>query len=414
MNAFSIGWKRFVRGVALSLNLLVARPLRTALSVSGLLIGVAAVMVMAAVTEGAERRVLERVQAMGTNLLVVSSAPAPRVLGRPRQSPTYTMLQAEDAAVIRGESVLAAAAAPAIVRSVVVRADGLNTATTLMGTTVDGLAIRNITIDRGRLFTIDDDRSRRLVALLGPTVVRNLFGDVDPLGRVVRIGSVPVEVVGVTRRQGVDPAGVDQDDRVLMPLGAAMRRVINIPYVHALFVQARDSADLIPLEHEVRDILHRRLAHRSGTQDPFVIQNQAVLLRTEREAARAMNELKAAVAVLALLVGSIGIVAVMLISVRERTREIGLRRALGAKRRDIRRQFVIESAVLAVVGGLAGVIAGTAAAGAAAMFGPWELVLSWRIALLGLVCSTAMGLVVGVIPATRAASLAPVAALRAE
>jgi putative ABC transport system permease protein len=168
------------------------------------------------------------------------------------------------------------------------------------------------------------------------------------------------------------------------------------------------------LEREVRDILRRHLDPRSGTQDPFVIQNPGVLLRTEREAARAMNRLVAVIAFLALFVGGIGIVAVMLLSVRERTREIGLRRALGAKRRDIRNQFVIESAVLAAIGGLAGVIVGSVAAGLAALFGPWELVLSWRVALLGFVCSTILGLGVGVIPAARASSLEPVRALRPE
>ena len=376
--------------------------------------GVAAVIVMVAVAEGTERRVLARLQAMGTNLLVVSAAPAPRVLGRPRQVPTYTMLRTDDAAAIREESVLAVAAAPAVIRSVVVRADGLNTTTTMMGTTVDGLSIRTIQAERGRLFTIDDDRERRRVALLGPTVAQNLFGRVDPVGSVIRIGLAPFDVIGVTRPKGVDPAGVDQDNRVVIPVGTAVRRVINVPYIDALFVQARDSTDLIPLERDVRDILHRRLDPRSGTQDPFVIQNQAVLLRTQREAARAMNQLIAAVATLALVVGGIGIVAVMLLSVRERTPEIGLRRALGARRRDIRRQFVIESAVLAAVGGVGGAVAGTVAAGAAALVGPWDLVVSWRIALLGFACSTVLGLVVGVIPATRAAHLEPVAALRAR
>ena len=174
------------------------------------------------------------------------------------------------------------------------------------------------------------------------------------------------------------------------------------------------SGDLVPLEREVRDILRRRLGTRSGTSDPFVVQNQAVLLRTEREAARAMNQLIAAVAVLALFVGGVGIAAVMLISVRERTPEIGLRRALGARRRDIRRQFVIESAVLATVGGVGGVTVGAAAAAAAARLGPWDLVLSWDVVVLGLACSTALGLVVGVIPAARAAYLEPAAALRAR
>ncbi len=402
------------RGLLLSLQLLAAHRLRTALSVSGLIVGVAAVMVMVAVGEGAERRVLDRMRAMGTNLLVVSAAPAPRVAGRPRQVDVDTTLRAGDASAIARESVLALAAAPAVNQSVVVRWEGLNNKTTLTGTTADGLRIRNIRAESGRLFDDQADRGRRRVALLGPTVVRNLFAGVDPVGRVVRVGSVPFEVIGVTRLRGVDPAGADLDDLVVIPLETAMRRVLNIPYVHTLFVQARSSADLERLESEVRDILGRRRAVRSGIPEPFVIQNQAVLLRTERGAALAMNRLIVGVAALALLVGGVGILAVMLISVRERTREIGLRRAVGAKRTDIQAQFVLEAAMLGAAGGAAGVIVGLVAAGGVAIFGPWELVVSWRAALLGLGCSTLLALAVGAIPAMQAARLEPILALRAE
>ena len=194
----------------------------------------------------------------------------------------------------------------------------------------------------------------------------------------------------------------------------AVRRVLNIPYVHTLLVQSRSSDDLERLEREVRNILRARLAVRPGMTEPFLVQNQAVLLRTERGASRAMSRLTMGAAALAALVGGIGIVAVMLISVRERTREIGLRRALGARRRDIRRQFVMESAILAAVGGTAGVCIGVAAAGAVAILGPWDLVISWRPALLGPIGSTLLGLAVGVIPAARAARLEPIVALRAE
>jgi len=406
--------RRFVRSLLLSVQLLAAHPLRTALSVSGLLVGVAALIVMVAVSEGAERRVLERMRSMGTNLLIVSAAPAPRVLGRPRQVPIHTVLRAADAGGIATESTLAVAVAPAVARPMVVRAGGLNTATLLTGTTTTGLRLRNLQAGSGRLFDDDDDREQRRVVLLGPTVARNLFQAVDPVGRVVRLGSIPFEVIGVTRPLGTDPGGVDHDDQVVVPLTTALRRVLNIPYVHTLLIQSRSSDDLERLEDEVRNILRARLAVRSGMAEPFLVQNQAVLLRTERGASRAMRRLTMGAAALAALVGGIGIVAVMLISVRERTREIGLRRALGARRRDIRRQFVMESAILGAVGGTAGVCIGVAAAGAAAILGPWDLVVSWRPALLGPIGSALLGLVVGVIPAARAARLEPIVALRTE
>jgi ABC-type antimicrobial peptide transport system permease subunit len=199
-----------------------------------------------------------------------------------------------------------------------------------------------------------------------------------------------------------------------VPFETATRRVLNIPYVHTLVVQARSSADLVALERDVREILDSRQADRSGMLDSYVILNQATLLRTERGAARAMNQLVVGVALLALVAGGIGILVIMLMSVRERTREIGLRRALGAKRRDIQLQFVVESAMLAAGGGLAGVIVGLAVAGGAALLGPWALVVSWPAAGLGVACSTILGLLVGTIPAARAARLEPIAALRAE
>ena len=412
MTRRAVAAKRIGRGIGESLRLLATRPLRTALSVSGLLVGGAVIIVMVAVAEGTEQRVLTRMQAMGTNLLVVAAAPARPVLGRPRQVLTHTLLRETDASIIIRESASAIATAPAVVRSFIVRAGSLNTTTLLLGTTAEGLRIRNVRASAGRLFTADDDAEQRRVVLLGPTVARNLFGDADPAGRVVRIGSAPFEVIGVTRPQGVDPAGVDQDNRVLMPLRTATRRLLNVPYVDAVYVQARSSSELAQLEREVAALLRGRLGNRSGTSDAFVIQNPALLLRTEQEAARAMNQLIAVVAALSLLLGGIGIVAGMLISIRERTTEIGLRRALGAKRRDIRRQFLVESAMLAAIGGVGGVAVGTLAATAAALFGPWELVLSWATALLALGCSSALGVAAGVVPAIRAASLEPIVALR--
>ena len=404
--------RKLARGLLLSLHLLSAHRLRTTLSISGLLVGVAAVMVMVAIGEGAERRVIERLQAMGTELMVVSAAPAPGVAGRPRQSDVYTLLRPQDAQLLR-ESPFAVAAAPAVNRRVIVRWEGRNTRTTVTGTTPEGLRIRNVRAAAGRLFDEHDERLRDRVALVGPTAARSLFAGGDPVGQVIRVEQVPFVVIGVTRSRGVDPGGADMDDVVLIPFETAMRRVLNIPYVHAVFLQARSSEDQERLEADVRSILRDRLIDRSGMLDPFTIQNQTTLLRIERGAAAAMNRLVVGVALLALIVGGIGILAVMLISVRDRTREIGLRRALGAKRRDIQLQFILESTMLAACGGVAGVLAGLLAAGIAAFLGPWDLVLSWRPALLGLASSMLLGLLVGVIPASRAARLEPIRALSA-
>jgi putative ABC transport system permease protein len=405
--------RRVARGLLLSLQLLSAHRLRTTLSISGLFVGVAAVIVMVAVGEGAERRVATRLQAMGTNLLVVSAAPAPRLADRPRQVHVTTLLRAADADLLR-ESPRAVAAAPVVSRGVIARWEGRNAPTTVTGTTPEGLRIRNISLAAGRAFDDHDEQQQARVALVGPTLARSLFGGADPVGQVIRIGAVPFDVVGVTRARGVDPGGADMDDVVLVPFATAARRVLNVPYVHAVFVEARSSADLEALEADVRQRLHARLGPRTGTLDPFVIQSQATLLRTERGAAAALQGLVGGVALLALVVGGIGILAVMLISVRERTREIGLRRALGAKRRDIHLQFIMESTMLASAGGAAGVLVGAVAAAAAAWLGPWDLVLTWPPVVAGLASSMALGLAVGALPAARAARLEPIRALRAS
>ena len=406
--------RNLARGLLLSVQILAAHRLRTLLSVSGLLIGVAAVMVMVAIGKGADRRLLEHLQAMGTDLIIVSAAPATRVAGRPRQVPVRTDLRVSDAQAIVEESAFAIASAPVINHSVVLRREGLNRTTALTGTTADGLRIRNIRARSGRLFDNVDDDERRSVAVLGPVAARSLFPDVDPVGQELRLGSLRLDVIGVAEPRGRDALGNDLDDFIAVPLQTAMRRVLNISYLHALHVQARSSAQLEALERDVREILRRRHAARSGVPEFFVIQNQAMLLQSERAATAALNRLIPAVAGIALLLGAVGILTVMLMSVRQRTREIGLRRALGASKKDIRIQFIVESAMLGGTGGAAGVFVGVAGSWAAAFFGGWDLVISWNAALLGFGCSMILGVAVGSIPAARAASLEPIEALRAS
>jgi len=406
--------RNFARGLLLSVQILAAHRLRTLLSVSGLLIGVAAVIVMVAIGKGADRRLLEHLQAMGTDLIIVSAAPATRVAGRPRQVPVRTDLRVSDAQAIVEKSAFAIASAPVINHSVVLRRGGVNRTTALIGTTADGLRIRNIRAQSGRLFDNVDDVERRSVAVLGPVAARSLFPDADPVGQELRLGSLRLDVIGVAEPRGRDALGNELDDFIVVPLQTAMHRVLNISYLHQLYVQARSSAQLEALERDVREILRVRHAARSGIPEFFVIQNQAMLLQSEREATAALNRLIPAVAGIAVLLGAVGILTVMLMSVRQRTREIGLRRALGASKKDIRIQFIVESAMLGGTGGAAGVFVGVAGSWAAAFFGGWDLVISWNAALLGFGCSMILGVAVGSIPAARAARLEPIEALRAS
>lgn len=408
--------RRLLRILRLSIELLAAHKLRTALSVSGLFVGVATVMVMVAVGKGAEQRVVERVRAMGTDVLVVTSPPAQRVVGRQRQVGTATALRADDVDAIVEEARYVAAAAPVVQGTLVANWSDRNTTASVSGTTTQGVRIRRIHARIGRVFDDAEDRERRRVALLGPTVADALFAGADPIGREIRIGAVPFEIVGVMAPRGTDAGGTDLDNEIVIPLQTAMRRLFNIPFVQTLLVQASSADRLDEVEARVREILLARHPARAGEGgvEPFVVQNQAVILRMQRGAARAINRMIVAVAALSLLVGAVGIMAVMLLAVRERIREIGLRRAVGARRRDIQTQFLIESAFLAAAGGATGVIAGFIVSVVTSLIGRWELAFSWWAALAGLAVSTVVGLSAGAIPAARAVRMQPIAALRSS
>jgi len=411
-SALGVRRQRLSRVVRLSIRLLTAHPLRTTLGISGLAIGVAAVTIMVAVGAGAEARVLRRIRAMGTDLVVVTAPPAPVIAGRQRQIETVTSLRVTDAVALAQDAVHARAVAPGVSRTMTVRHEGLNTTAAVVGTTVTGTRIRNLEVASGRMFDETEDRERRRIAVIGPVVARNLFGSDDPVGLAMRIDRVPFQVIGVLRPRGTDPGGTDLDNEVVIPLETAMRRVLNVPYIHAIYLQARGSNELDALEREVRAILDERHGQRSGIATPFVIRNQSVALRTERGATRALGRMTVGVASLAVLVGGVGVLSIMLMSVQERVREIGLRRAVGARRDDIRLQFLAESSLLAVAGAVAGGMVGVAGAAIAAMVGPWDLVIEWRAPALAILFSTVLGLAAGILPAHRAASLEPIEALR--
>jgi putative ABC transport system permease protein len=350
---------------------------------------------------------------MGTNLVTVNAGQTRVIAGRQRQMSTVTTLVVEDAAAIGTECPSVALAAAAIDRKLATRWEAEMANTSVLGIRPEGLAIRNMAIATGRLFDEEECRGRRRVAVVGPTVVQNLFLGGDPIGLTFRIGRVPFEVIGVTEPKGVDANGLDQDDVVIVPLETAMRRLMNVDYIQTVYVQAKTSEVLEQAEAEIRELLRRR--HRLDDKpDDFTIQNQATLLATERETAQSMTLLIGSVSAISLVVGGVGILAVMLISVRERTGEIGLRRAVGARRCDIRNQFLLESGLLSGLGGMLGVAIGMGSAWTVSALEYWEIVLSWPAAAVGFLFSVSLGIVFGLYPALRAAALEPIEALRSE
>jgi putative ABC transport system permease protein len=401
------------RNIVLSLEILVAHKLRTLLSVIGIVVGVGAVVLMVSAGRGAEKQIVDRIQGMGTNLLTVNAGRSMIIAGRVRQMDTVRTLLVSDAQAIAKECPTVALAAPGVGKKLAVRWEDQDALTNVVGMTAEGFVVRNITVASGRLFDADESRAAKRVAILGPTASANLFGSDDPVGQQIRISRIPFEVIGLAARRGTDVNGQDQDDVILVPLETAMRRILNVAYLQTVYVQARDSRALEDAEKEIASVLRQR--HRlDGKPDDFTIQNQATVLETERATTGSMTLLIGSVAGISLVAGGVGILAVMLMSVRERTEEIGLRRGLGALRRDIRNQFLLESAMLAGAGGVAGVAGGAGLSFAVSALGYWPTVISWLAAGVAFVFSVAVGVFFGLYPAARAAKLEPIQALRAE
>lgn len=401
------------KNITLSVEILAANKLRTFLSVLGMVVGIASVILMVAAGQGAQKQIMDRIREMGTNLIVVNAGQTRIIAGRQRQMSTVTTLVPKDAEAITTECPSVAVAAPFVSKKLTARWEGETVNTNVLGMAASGFAIRNIEAGSGRSFTDAESRALQRVALVGPTVVKNLFGETNPIGLTVRLGRVPFEVIGVTLPKGIDQNGADQDDIIIVPIGTAMRRLLNVTYVQSIYVQAKDTRLMGKAESEIRELLRTRHRLRERPDD-FTIQNQETLLATERETAQSMTFLIGSVAGISLLVGGVGILAVMLISIRERRSEIGLRRALGARRADIRLQFLIESILLAGSGGAIGVIIGVGSAYGLSALGYWETLISWPATAGALVFSAVLGVFFGIYPASQAAGLEPIEALRAE
>jgi len=285
----------------------------------------------------------------------------------------------------------------------------------IVATTAVYADVRRIRAARGAFFTEEEEAAALRVALVGPTVVTNLLGGRDPIGETIRLNTVPFEVVGVLEARGLDLNGADQDDVVIVPLRTALRRLFNQTHVTAVSVQARSEDHIAAAAAEIREVLRERhRLDRNGAPDDFTIQTQIELVAAQQEVSGTFTRLVAGIAGVSLLVGGFGILAVMLMAVRERTREIGLRMAVGASRRQVRLQFVLEAAALGVGGGLAGILLGLAGGAVLAVATSWAISVSLTSVGLSFGFALVVGLFFGVYPAQRAARLDPVEALRSE
>jgi len=392
--------------------------LRSVLTTLGIIIGVAAVITMVSVGAGAEARVAELIRSLGSNLVIVlpgtSTAGGVR-LGRGTR-PTITE---DDALAIQREIPGVQAVAASVRGSGQVVFGNLNWSTLIEGVTPEYLEVREWEIATGRTFTPEEVKGAAKVVLLGRTVVENLFPGEDPVGQIIRIRRVPFKVIGMLKGKGQTPGGRDQDDVMFIPLSTAKKRVlggrrISGKLVDSIFVKARTPELVSEVEEQVRALLRQRHRLRPGQDDDFFIRNLSQILEARAESSRAMALLLAAVASVSLVVGGIGIMNIMLVSVTERTREIGLRMAVGARSRDILAQFLIEAVTLSLIGGVIGIVLGVGGSVAIAIAGDWPMVIEIDSVILAFSFSAAVGVFFGFYPARKAARLDPIEALRFE
>jgi putative ABC transport system permease protein len=401
-----------------ALNALRVNLLRSVLTMLGIIIGVAAVITMLAVGSGAEARIKEQIKSLGSNLMIITAGA--RTANGARIGTGITPdLTEDDAAAIAREVPEVEAVAPTYRGSAQVVFGNANWATQVFGITPDYFTVRNWTLESGRMFEPAEMSGAGKVALIGQTVARELFGDVDPMDQTIRIKNVPVTIVGVLGRKGQNMTGNDQDDVIMVPLATARNRIVGVEagkprQVGMIQIKVFDGESMGETEDKIRALLRQRLRTAEGQPDPITVRNLTEMLAAQEESSKVMSMLLAAVASVSLLVGGIGIMNIMLVSVTERTREIGLRMAVGARGADILTQFLVEAVTLSLVGGLIGVALGIGGSWMIAEFAGWQTQLSSASIALAVSFSAAIGIFFGFYPARKAARLLPIQALRYE
>jgi len=399
--------------LGIAMSALRANKLRSALTMLGVIIGVAAVIAMVAIGRGAQQSVAERIAALGTTLITVNPGQA---FGRGVASQAdRAKLTMEDADTLAARGTYIAAVEPEMQKQAQVQLGSKNASTAVIGTTANYPEVRQYTIQSGRMFTTAEDKASRLVAVVGATVLNNLGTDANSIiGQPVRIQGIQFTVIGTLAPKGQGAMFGDPDDEVLIPITTARFRIVGDDRVRNLNVLAPSDSMVTTTMADVQTILRRQHRLRPGQEDDFNIRSQSDFLSTLGETTQTFTYLLAGIAAVSLLVGGIGIMNIMLVSVTERTREIGVRKALGATRRNILLQFLIEAVVLCMLGGVGGIILGGGGALLMTALAHWNVSLSLPSIILAFAFSAAVGVLFGVWPARRAAALNPIEALRYE
>jgi len=406
--------------VRFALAAIIAHPMRSALTTLGVVIGVASVVTMTAIGLGVQKQIEDQISGMGSNLIIVSPGNTRGGGGGfvNQGGGSNISIDEDDANAIR-EGVEGITVVSTQVRGGgQLVAEGANWGSQIFGADADYLTARDMEISAGRYFDADEVRQGRKVLVIGQTVATNLFGDSDPVGQRIRVGRVPFEVVGLLKSKGQSGMGQDQDDLVIGPIGAIRSRVlgrrVRAGAVQNIYVKAENDDNLLEVQERVAAVIRERHKIQPGEDDDFSIQNMSSILETRQQASKTFTLLLGSVAGVSLVVGGVGIMNIMLVAVTERTREIGLRMALGAKRSDILIQFAIEAVALSLLGGLLGLLLGVIGAFLMGKTGGWVTAIPSWSAPLALGFSMFVGLVFGAYPSWRAAQLDPIEALRRD
>jgi putative ABC transport system permease protein len=408
---------RLARNLRLSVRAFSTQRTRVLLGVSATAIGIAGVLVLTAIGQAARNQVTRRIESLGHNMLVITARPVEsragrRLGGTPR---TRTLRTVDAAAIVRASSAVIRVA-PAQDGDLIARYGTITNPATVIGTTPEWPVIRQFPLERGRFFDSSDDLLRRRVAVLGAAARTNLFPDsIDPIGRTIRIGRVPFEVVGVLASKGISADGnATEDDRIIVPLETALHRLFRQEYIKTIYLEAASASLLADAERDAAAILRARHELSPRERDDFDIQNQRVVMAAELAARTSFQRSIMGLGFLSLLIGGVGILSVMLLSIRERRAEIGLRVALGARATDIVTQFLAEATMLAGLGGVVGVALGVALLSLVAATTQWDTELSSSALVIAGASAFLIGIGCGVFPAWKAATLDPVEALRTE
>ena len=395
-----------------------ANALRSALTMLGIIIGVAAVIAMVAIGSGARERVTSQIKSLGANLAIIQSGNVTQGGVRLGAGASSTLTDEDSRAILKEVEDVVAAAPVIVTRAQAIYA-GTNWSTQITATDLDFFTAREWGIEEGRLFEPEELRRGEIVAIIGQTVARNLFGETNPLDQQFRIRNVPFKVIGVMAPKGQSALGQDQDDVIFVPLDTGRRRIVGRNYardasVQTIMVKFASEDAINPGIAQTRALLRQRHRLSDDQDDDFAVRNLTEIANTATAAANTLSWLLAAVAAVSLLVGGIGIMNIMLVSVTERTREIGLRLAVGARQRDVLAQFLIEATTLATIGGAVGIALGVAAALTIASIAGWPSVISAETILIAVGVSGMIGVFFGFYPARQAARLDPIEALRRE